>query len=60
MQVSTRLELAVYRLGKLLLAGELLGPLNPHGYGGRVWSASTVEKLYAAVNFETRPRGDMQ
>jgi hypothetical protein len=40
----------VLRLGKRLYAGEFLSMLNPHGYGGNVWSGRTLDQLKHNIN----------
>lgn len=43
-------DLPVLKLGKRLFAGQHLSMLNPHGYGGSVWSAMDIEQLQHNVD----------
>ncbi len=45
----------VLRLGKRLFAGEHLSMLNPHGFGGHVWSGKDIDELQFNIN-EARRR----
>ena len=44
----------VLRLGDRLFVGETLSVVNPHGFGGRVWSAMDEDTLLFNANQESR------
>lgn len=44
-------KLPVFKFGKFFYAGETLSLLNPHGFDGKVWSGSTLERLEHNANF---------
>lgn len=49
-------ERPVLRLGNRIYAGEFLSMLNPHGYGGKVWSALDldIDQLQYNIDFNAR------
>lgn len=42
-------ERPVLRLGNRFYAGETLSLVNPNGFGGQVWSGSTIELLQGSI-----------
>lgn len=44
-------ERPVLKLGARLYVGETLSLVNPHGFGGRVWSARTRDQLKYNAHF---------
>lgn len=47
----------VLKFGKRLYAGHTLGPLNPSGAGGTVWSGTSLDALKFNINFTEKSHG---